>query len=69
MTKNPKIAAVPTAFHLEALSIYQPPKYTAPKGTCCRHSCNLDFFSMILMKLIMRLMDIMTSKMNYKQCW
>ena len=30
-------------FLFEALSIKQPPKYSASKGTCCRHSCNFGF--------------------------
>ena len=40
-TLKSKVAAVLTAFSLEALSINQPPKYSASKGSCCRHSCNL----------------------------
>ena len=40
-----KIAAVPTAFPLDVLSINQAPKYSDSKGTCCRHSCILDFIS------------------------
>ena len=45
MTKKSTIAAAQTAFSFEALSINQATKYSAYKGTCCRHSCNFGFYN------------------------
>ena len=44
ITCRKKIAAVQTAFILEALSISQPTKYSASKGACLGTAAILDFY-------------------------
>ena len=43
MTKNPKLQVCKQHFPSEALSINQPTKYSASKGTCVGTAAILDF--------------------------